>query len=210
MPQKRKRKPLPKRPCPCCGSVLSEKTINRHASGTHVPTRITVTLASSGPQNHEDHDFSGSEDSDDHPVDTPRSRPSDAFDPTALDPDALDLDPLAWTEESQSDEKGEGLPSIIQETWSGCRSRVDEYQSDADEDDFDENGSQPMSDTDTDTFPESEFEWEASRMCNGLGMNDLIDEDLQHIISEFCELFISFVFTIYSFFTNMECFVVNR
>jgi hypothetical protein len=61
--RKRKRKPPPKRPCPCCGSIVSEKTIERHAlgthdlyfprrlliehvSGTHVPTRINVTIAS--------------------------------------------------------------------------------------------------------------------------------------------------------------------
>ena len=43
--QKRKRKLQPKRPCPCCSATLSEKTIERHVSGTHIPTRIKVTRA---------------------------------------------------------------------------------------------------------------------------------------------------------------------
>jgi hypothetical protein len=43
--RKRKCKLQPKRACPCCGAALSEITIERHVSGTHIPTRIKVTRA---------------------------------------------------------------------------------------------------------------------------------------------------------------------
>jgi len=46
---KRKRKALPKCPCPCCSAVLSEKTIERHLEGTYLPTHIKVACAAAAP-----------------------------------------------------------------------------------------------------------------------------------------------------------------
>ena len=43
--RKRKCKLHPKHACPCCGAMLSEKTIERHISGTHIPTHIKVMHA---------------------------------------------------------------------------------------------------------------------------------------------------------------------
>jgi hypothetical protein len=74
----------------------------------------------------------------------------------------------------------------LENTWAGCRARVDEYQSDVEEEDSDDN----VADADSDT--ESEFEWEGTRTRNGLGIDDLVEEDLQRIISEFSKVFLPY------------------
>ena len=50
--RKRKRKALLKRECPCCSAILSEKTIERHLGGKHLPTRIQVTHSQTYSSSH--------------------------------------------------------------------------------------------------------------------------------------------------------------
>ena len=85
------------------------------------------------------------------------------------------------------DVEATALEEIIQNTWSR-RARVDDYDSDdeSDEEDDDENdleGNTNLNASDAD----SDIEWEGK--WNGLGMNDLVDEDLQRLIAEFSALF---------------------
>lgn len=171
--QKRKRKPLPKRPCPCCGSILSEKTIERHASGTHVPTRINVILAvaaleqanlssdvsaSGDPSRHSsgnapDLDDAWDRESDPdpmtrNPADHPHESDPDAMNPTDHPHDACDDDgePRSNTE---IEARGIALEKFIQKTWSG-------WQSDTEDEDYEEN----RRNLDSDLDDESDFEWE--------------------------------------------------
>ena len=187
--QKRKRKPLPKRPCPCCGSILSEKTIERHASGTHVPTRINVTIAAAAQKRANFElskdvfsDLSG--DSSDLDSQDLNTDPVHFHEPGVAMPDdedryAVDEDPLGF---DGIDVEARRLEDIIQNTWSH-RSRVDDYDSDdsesedEDEECRDFEGNANASDEDSDI--------EGEGMRNGLGMNDLVEEDLQRIIAEF-------------------------
>jgi hypothetical protein len=166
---------------------LSKKTINRHASGAHVPTRITVTLAAHKQANLE------SSESDSSTCDL--SGDSDGYDPHPLvipaDGEVTeDLNTGTWN--TLDEDQHGGLPEIIQKAWSRSRNAPNEYNSDDEDDHLNqnavennentaENGSQPMAGADmgadTDSDVDSEFEWEGSGMRNGLGMEDLVDED---------------------------------
>ena len=184
MAQKRKRKILPKRPCPCCGSILSEKTIERHSSGTHVPTCITVTIASAAAtqkraktecEPFDSGDKSDLEILDFHQSEDPGTGPMDALEQDHTGPsDAVN---------QVNDAKTGEIKKVIQNTWSGCRSRVEEYESDAEDEDFEDDVPQAMVDSDSDI--DSEFEGEVMGIRDGLGIDELVDEDLQRIIAEF-------------------------
>jgi hypothetical protein len=197
--QKRKRKSLPKRPCPCCGAVLSEKTIDRHVSGTHLPTCIKVTHASAAQKRAKfsgnlSNDFLGdlSGDSSGNDLGDSDLDSEPDFTETGSDPVGVELVPAlhsprinehtvdpTWFENDENDAESKELREILETTWSGCRSRVDEYaESDAEDEDFEE-------DEDSDPDPDPDFEWEEAGKRNGLGMDELIDEDLQRIIAEF-------------------------
>jgi hypothetical protein len=103
-----------------------------------------------------------------------------------------DAERHACVEDSESDAKAGGLERIIQTTWSGCRSQVDEYESDAEDEDYEENTSPPMTNArHADSEIDSEFEWDGMGKRNGLGMDDLVDEDLERIIAEFSAHFSS-------------------
>ena len=196
MAPKRKRRQDPKRACPCCGSLLSEKTIARHALGTHVPTRINVTLATAAAARKRAKYDSSSDnglisDLDSEP-EIHGSQLSDDQGPIN-DPDG-DYPTCVGDDEHPTFVKGEesGLKKIIHDTWSGTRSRVDEYESDEEDQDFEENSSHSMADPDSDM--ESDFEGDGMGFRNGLAMEDLVDEDLQRIIAEFCELFFHYCY----------------
>jgi hypothetical protein len=169
---------------------LSTKTINRHAAGKHVPTRITVTLAALKEGNLETSDSDASTDN--------LSGDFNQFDP----PDN-DADPptCIQVEDRQSETNPGGLPEIIQKAWCGSRSRLDEYQSDLEEEDFDDNEA-PDGDAEADSEGDSEFDWQENGIRNGLGQDDLVDEDLQRVISEFGRLFFHLFITSYNTFTN--------
>ena len=188
---KRKRKPLPKRPCPCCGSILSEKTIERHSSGSHVPTQINVTLAAAAAQKRTNvdvfsdlyEDFSGystdsterdSTDSPEFPV--PQLKPQLQLDPKRHRELSVDWNPAE--EEDYDVEKDDGnsrmLDDILQKSWAECRPQVDEDESDEEGDS-----------SESDEGRESGSEWGGEGIYNGLGRDDLIEEDLQRLIAEF-------------------------
>ena len=170
--QKQKRKPLPKRPCPCCRSLLSEKTIEHHASRTHIPTCINVTLAAAGWEQPKFFSDISGDLSGDSSENNPKIESSIAPHPTNADDDH------ALVKDSDSVADAGGLEKIIQ-TWSGCRSQVDYYKSDT------EDKGEALEEDARDSDVDSEFEREGTRIHNGLGMDDLIDEDLQCIIAEF-------------------------
>lgn len=207
MPQKRKLEStsLAKHPCPCCGSLLTKKTIKRHASGAHVPTRITVTLAAHKQANPEtsDSDASGGDSGDlsgdfnpaDGPIPLDADTPADA-------PACIPVE-----EHDQSEAKAGGLPELVRNAWGGSRSRLYEYQSDMEEEDFYEKGSQakPDEDGDTDTEGGSEFEWEERGIRKDLGIDDLVEEDLQRVISQFGAFIFHSLITAYNTFANMPC-----
>ncbi|KIM39918.1 hypothetical protein M413DRAFT_29075 [Hebeloma cylindrosporum] len=201
--RKRKRKLYPKRPCPCCGAILSEKTIERHVSGTHIPTRIKVTHAeaahkrarftsnlSSDPLGDLSGDSDGNEsfesDSESMLDDVlPREGPSDLtpqpdFEPAPVN--TADVDANRGTGPER-----EELEGTIRDTWSGRRARVEDYESDPEDEDFEEDVSRSQSPENSNSDQESEFEWEGMRIPSGLGLDDLVDEDLQQIIAEFAE-----------------------
>jgi hypothetical protein len=198
--QKRKRKPLPKRPCPCCGSILSEKTIERHASGTHVPTRINVTLAVAAQDQakfqgkakfqgnldvSEDPDLSGDSsdlDSTTHPDPTNADHHGEPELHLHHDDDVGDGEPERGPTNAADHPHNHDaqIDTIIQKTWSGWRS-------DTEDEDEDYEGNGRVLDPDSDE--ESDFEWEEKGQRNRLGIDDLIDEDLQRIIAEFSTLF---------------------
>jgi hypothetical protein len=178
MAPKRKRKPLPKRPCPCCGSILSEKIILRHASGTHVPTRITVTLASASQaaHNHADLESSRSEaSSSDEIADDLTGDFNEEQNLDAQPSEYLDADP----------QPSGGHENILWNSWSGRRSRVDKYESDDEENDYEENNPPPIEDPESNSDIDSGGDSEEMGTHHGLGMDDLIDEDLQRILAEF-------------------------
>ena len=205
---KRKRKPLPKRPCPCCGSILSEKTIERHSSGTHVPTRINVTLAAAARKypNHvlvdylsdastdsTDLGFSVS-DLDDNPHPGPAVARNHAPGPNPEAAEhAYELEPavdLNTADEDDRDhtrvEEGRFNAKMLQDSWPARRSHVD---SDAEEDFFLE-GKDDSGDSDSDLDFGSDCEGEGIR--NGLAIDDLVEEDLQRLIAEFSAPFFFF------------------
>ena len=179
--RKRKRKPLPKRPCPCCGSILSEKTIERHASGTHVPTRIFVKLAGAS-QKHADVELSSeivgdlSQDSSDVEyslqVNDAEKFPKRSSDQGLL----IDEDGHPEEEEAHGFDDHD-LEEIVQNMWSGRQATVEDYESDDEEEDFD--GSDNASE------PDSDLESEQMGFRDGLWMDDLVDEDFQRVIAEF-------------------------
>ena len=184
---KRKRKPLHKRPCPCCGSVLSEKTIERHSSGSHVPTRINVTLAAAAAhkRTNVDENFSGystdsterdSTDSTEPNFPVPRLEPQLQLDPKRHRELSVDWNPAE--EEDCDGEKDDGesrmLDDILQKSWAECLPEVDEDESDEEGDS-----------SESDDGRESGSEWGGEGIYNGLGRDDLIEEDFQRLIAEF-------------------------
>ena len=215
-PPKRKRKPLPKRACPCCSALLSEKTIERHLGGRHVPNRIQVTraAASSHPHSLNPTDSIGDLSSDvasdvsdvssdvssvssDHSQDKssaveikrvtvvppfndinpPFNNINPPFnDPeTNLDGDLANIDP-PFNDPDTTSNLDADLAEIIQNTWS--RRRVDNYDEDT------EDGSL-IDDEEHDSDLEFELGSDETEMRNGLGLDDLVNEDFQRIISEF-------------------------
>jgi hypothetical protein len=200
--QKRKRKPIPKRPCPCCGSLLSEKTIERHASGTHVPTRITVTLASQKQANLKvplpcdgdilgdlSSDWGGSDSvvADDLHViagelhaEDGRLAADDGDEGLAAEDGGLAAeDDTAGGDDAAGG--GLGVEEILRNTW---RTRVGEFDSDVEDEDFEEKNT-----SDLESETDSDWEGRDPGICNGLGMDDLVDEDLQRILAEFSASF---------------------
>jgi len=215
--QKRKRKLHPKRPCPCCGATLSEKTIERHASGNHILTHIKVTHAQKRARFSENlsstllGDLSGKDDLESLDSDL-ESTHSDA----GSDADLEELEETiryTWSDrvedydESDTEdvdttvnEPGAPRVNITQDTWSGRRARVDDY---VDSDTEDEDDQPRRTDTSDEDF-DFDFEEEMGT-CNGLGMDDLIDEDFQRIIAEFgASNFLSCVTTTYSDNTTIQ------
>jgi len=202
--QKRKRKATLKCPCPCCSAVLSEKTIERHLGGTHLPTRIEVTrtaasshkrwcpevISVSNPSSDLSSDSSDlSSDSSDA-----ESTQTGAFEIRVgmieleqphIEPDTVN--DIVNDSQVRSDTEEDALEQIVQESWSGHHSRVDDYESDTEAEDFNEDSALPrqIKGGDSDSDLDSEFEWKDTGMHNGLELDDLIDEDLQRIIAEF-------------------------
>jgi hypothetical protein len=159
---------------------LSEKTIERHASGTHVPTRINVTLAVAASQERARFlgNLSGDLSGDSSDLDESTTHPDDYEDhhydgwdgePGPDPPNVAD-----HPHNHNHDAEAGGLEIFIQKTWSGCRSDS--------EDEDEEDGRVQDSDS---LGEESEFEWEEKGIRDHLGIDDLIDEDLQRVIAEF-------------------------
>jgi len=197
----------PKRSCPCCAAKLSEKTIEQHLSGTHIPTHIKVTLAEAAQKRMWlSGNFSGdllgdiSDDPNGNDLDFLHSDLESTYSDVLLeqehpDPDLQDplpdIHPACANTEADADL--EDLEETVRNTWKWAR--VDDYESD-EEDDGIEDAPQPQPQTsmgNSDSDPESEFEWEGMEIPHGLGMDDLVDEELQCIIAEFGELFFSFM-----------------
>ena len=201
---KRKRKPLPKRACPCCFSLLSEKTIDRHLAGKHVPNKIKVTRAAAYSCNQDHgsaHNTSGR--SSDFEISTDVSSEvsgevfSEGFSDVSGDfRNSADPDPIqtgnfdsgipfdeAETandvgEESRAAEKVDFV-KVVQETWSGRRTTIEVEESDTDGEE------DPIRYEDTDSELDLDIAAEETGLRNGLGMDDLIDEDFQRIIANF-------------------------
>jgi hypothetical protein len=76
------------------------------------------------------------------------------------------------------------------------------------EEDYEDNAT-PKRDTEVDSDGDSEFDWQENGIRNGLGQDDLVDEDLQHVISEFCRLLFHLLITSYNAFTNMPCYFLS-
>ena len=200
--QKQKRKLHPKRPCPCCGATLLEKTIERHASGNHILTHIKVTHAQkrarfSGNSSRDLlGDLSGEDELEclDSDLESDlESTHSDAMPEEGQS--GLDLhEPLPDIDPAQpntadtaqmtrgSDADLEDLEETVRNTWQ--RARVEDYKSDEEDNDFEDAPRRPQTNT-GDSDLESESEWEGMRIPDGLGTDDFVDEELQRIIAEF-------------------------
>jgi hypothetical protein len=211
--RKRKRKPYPKRACPCCQVILSEKTIERHLGGNHVPNRIKVIRAAASSHNHggpphKTNSLSdpSSDDSSDDPTGSDLSSDlstvfSDSSDGEDAQTDGLELqggsinppfNPPFNDLENINDRSDNGmdkpdLAEIIKETWSGRRSEMDNLDSDTDTDD-----SLPHQNDESDS--DSDLDWKEPGMRNGLDIDDLVNEDFQRIIAEFGVYPISYCF----------------
>ena len=180
---KRKCKPLPKRPCPCCGAILSEKTIEQHLSGTHLPTRIKVTHATA----HLDfvNNLLGDLSSDDFDD----SRDSRGLGIESSDANVLDINILSTVDEPNNEpdaphinitvnESDAPCINIIQDTWSGHHAQVNDYiDSDTEDEDYEDD--QPHQTDSSEEDFDFDFQEEGMGMCNGLGTDDFINEDFQ-------------------------------
>jgi hypothetical protein len=226
-PLKRKRKPLPKRACPCCSAVLSEKTIERHLGGTYVPNRIKITRAAASSQHRARSSYgsknnsgsissnSSEGDSSDrahyHSKKKSGSISSDSSEGDSSDAESTktasgtveigngaierpspliehDTVNVTYDESHVISDTDEGGPvPTLQDTWSGRRSRNDDYEPDTDEEHSNEEGYHQIngSDSDSDIDSASEFNWKEMGGRNGLEMDDLVDEDFQRIIANF-------------------------
>ena len=214
---KRKRKALPKRPCPCCSAVLSEKTIERHLEGTYLPTHIKVARAAAAPhkrpRSEKTHistsssDLSSDLSSDSSDISSDST--VDDFGPSGRSEAGeveLELETVnnaqtgsdprnvngTWAGSDAGARAGsaagsDNLEEIIQDTWSRRRARVDDYESDTESEDFNEDADSRDSGSDVD----SEFESPEMGTRNGLEMDDLVDEDFQRLIAEFGALALS-------------------
>ena len=76
---------------------------------------------------------------------------------------------------------------MIQDTWSGCRARVNDYESDTESEDFNKDAASRDSVSDVD----SEFDSPEMGTRNGLEIDDLVDENFQCLIAEFGVLLLS-------------------
>ena len=198
-PTKRKRRPLPKRACPCCSAILSEKTIERHLGGTHVPNRIQVTRAAASSHPHSlnpinSYDDLSSDVASDASGVSSNVSPSVSSDHESKDvtivaplndinPPFNDIDPPF------NDPVNDELAEIVRNTWSGRRGdNYDEDTEDEDTEDEDYHGS-PIDDIMPNEEHDSDAEFELGSdetgMRNGLGLDDLANEDFQRIIAEF-------------------------
>jgi len=82
-----------------------------------------------------------------------------------------------------SDADLEDLEETVRNTWQWAW--VEDYESDEEDNDFEEDVPQwPQTNT-GDSDLESESEWEGMRIPDGLGMDDFVNEELQWIIAEF-------------------------
>jgi hypothetical protein len=171
---------------------LSEKTIERHSSGTHVPTRINVTLAaaarkrtnivlvdylSDASTDSTDLGFSISDLDDKQHSPGPNAEHAFELEP-AVDLNTADEDDRDHTRV----EEGQFNAKMLQDSWPACRSHVD---SDAEEDVLE--GKDDSGDSDSDLDLGSD--WEGEGIRNGLAMDDLVEEDLQRLIAEFSASF---------------------
>jgi hypothetical protein len=182
---------------------LSQKTIERHSSGTHVPTRINVTLAATArkrpnidPENYLSDDSTDStdlafslSDLDDKP--NPEAalarNPAQEYPPEPHPEHALELEPAVdWNTADELEDAYEGrfdaetllLDNMLRDSWSTCRSQVD---SDDEEENFEGKDDSGDSDSDLDLG----CDWEGDGIRNGLAMDELVEEDLQRLIAEF-------------------------
>ena len=144
----RKKKPVLKHHCPCCGEYLTKKTIDRHLTGKHLPTRIQVTLSKqnrdSSVGNFSSSNLSSSDvsnlDSDNGEVDMDdgeiNSNTSDLefnkdvnFEHDNFEYDAVNMEENFETQHT--------IAEVISNTWSGRRAEVHEHESDTDESESD-------------------------------------------------------------------------
>jgi hypothetical protein len=204
--RKRKRKPPPKRSCPCCSAVLSEKTIQRHLGGTYLPTHIKVTRAAATP--HKRHhsekravstssfDLSGDISSDSSNLSSAQVE-SDPRNVNGSEPELEHLEEIIPEADAGTQARSAAgsddleLEEIIEQTWSGRRARVDDYESDTESDtdseDFNEEGANSSDSSTGSESSDEDLDSESPEIGtrNGLGMDDLVDEDFQRLISEF-------------------------
>ena len=217
---KRKHKALHKRPCPCCSAILSEKTIERHLEGTYLPTHIKVARAAAAPHkrccsekrpitssSNLSSDLSSDSDdlsSDSSVDDFGQSGGSEAGE-AELELETVN-DAQAGSDpgnvngtcagsgagaQAGSAAGSNDFEEMIQDTWSGCRARVDDYESDTESEDFNEDAASRDSVSDVD----SEFDSPEMGTRNGLEIDDLVDEDFQCLIAEFGALLLFHHFT---------------
>jgi hypothetical protein len=186
--------------------VLSEKTIEQHLGGIYLPTRIKVTRAAASHKRQRPERVSVSNPSSDLSSDSdsgwsggsgPESIQTEAFEiqvgkieleQPCIEPDTVNQSTVIDNPQIISDAEEGDFEQVVQDTWSGCHSRVDDYESNTEVEDFDK-------DKDSDSDVDSEFDWGERGMRNGLEMDDLIDEDFQHIIAEFGVLTFPYCFS---------------
>lgn len=211
--RKRKRKALLKRECPCCSAILSEKTIERHLGGKHLPTRIQVTHSQAYSSSHKrrrPQSLSASDSGNDLSTDisSGSSISSDikftlSHHPTHSHHPDIEPEPVGSDSRSQAgtdkhlfdshvispagtDTEEDNVPKIVKDTWSGRRSHVEDYHSDSEDDDFNKHTfPQQGKPTHSASESDSEFEWNETGMRNGLEMEDLVNEDFERIIAQF-------------------------
>jgi hypothetical protein len=217
--RKRKRKPYPKRACPCCQAILSEKTIERHLGGNHVPNRIKVIRAAASSHNHggpphktnslsdsSSDDSTGSDLSSD--LSTVFSDSSDdeeaqldgleiqggSFIPPINPPinDLENINPPFDDLENINDRSDNGMdkPDLAEIIKETWSGR----RSKMDHLDSDTDADDSLAHQNDESDSDSDLEWKEPGMRNGLDIDDLVNEDFQRIIAEFGVYPISYCF----------------